>query len=71
VPELFCCPEALLNTNALPLGELQEERGVVDDVRLPPWAHGDAFEFVRLNREVQYRSVPPYLALSSPYSAPI
>jgi beige protein homolog 1 len=52
VPELFCCPEALLNTNALPLGELQEDRGVVDDVRLPPWAHGDAFDFVRLNREV-------------------
>ena len=35
----------------LPLGELQEERGVVDDVQLPPWAHGDAFEFVRLHRE--------------------
>jgi hypothetical protein len=49
IPELFCCPEALLNTNRLPLGELQEGLGFVDDVRLPPWA-ADAYEFVRLNR---------------------
>ena len=33
------------------MGELQEGRGVVDDVLLPPWAQGDAFEFVRLHRE--------------------
>ena len=49
IPELFCCPEALLNTNRLPLGCLQDG-GVVGDVVLPPWAR-DAFEFVRLNRE--------------------
>ena len=48
---MFCCPESLLNTSRLPLGELQEGRGVVDDVLLPPWAQGDAFEFVRLHRE--------------------
>jgi hypothetical protein len=48
IPELFCCPEALLNTNNLPLGELQEG-GKVDDVRLPPWAK-DAFDFIRVNR---------------------
>jgi len=48
IPELFCCPEALLNSNKLPLGELQEG-GRVDDVRLPPWADS-AYEFVRLNR---------------------
>ena len=24
---------------------------MVDDVLLPPWAQGDAFEFVRLHRE--------------------
>ena len=35
----------------MPLGELQEGRGVVDDVLLPPWAQSDAFEFVRLHRE--------------------
>jgi Beige/BEACH domain len=50
-PELFCCPETLINTSSLPLGELQEGRGVVDDVLLPPWAQADAFEFVRLHRE--------------------
>jgi hypothetical protein len=50
-PEMFCCPEALINTNKLPLGKLQDTAQVVDDVVLPPWARGDPFEFVRLNRE--------------------
>lgn len=49
IPELFCCPEALLNSNRLPLGELQEG-GQVHDVLLPPWA-SNAYEFVRINRE--------------------
>jgi hypothetical protein len=48
---MFCCPETLLNTSSLPLGELQEGRGVVGDVILPPWAQNDAFEFIRMNRE--------------------
>ena len=48
IPELFCCPEALINTNNLPLGNLQEG-GSVGDVKLPPWAK-DAFDFVRINR---------------------
>ena len=49
IPEFFCCPEILLNTNSLPLGPLQT--GVeVNDVILPPWAK-DAFDFVRINRE--------------------
>jgi len=48
IPELFSCPEALLNTNNLPLGELQEG-GKVGDVLLPPWAK-DAYDFVRINR---------------------
>jgi hypothetical protein len=39
----------LLNTNRLPLGELQEG-GTVDDVVLPPWCT-DAFDFVRIHRE--------------------
>jgi hypothetical protein len=50
IPEMFCCPEILLNSNKLPLGELQEDEQVVNDVVLPPWA-SDAYEFVRLNRE--------------------
>ena len=49
IPEFFCCPELFMNTNNLPLGELQEG-GEVSDVILPPWAK-DAFDFVRLNRE--------------------
>mmetsp|Transcript_19739 Transcript_19739/g.27117 ORF Transcript_19739/g.27117 Transcript_19739/m.27117 type:complete len:2769 (-) Transcript_19739:85-8391(-) len=49
VPELFSCPEILINTNQLSFGELQEG-GLVDNVILPPWAK-DAFEFVRINKE--------------------
>jgi hypothetical protein len=49
IPELFCCPDILLNSSRIPLGELQEG-GIVDDVILPPWAK-DAFEFIRINRE--------------------
>lgn len=50
IPEMFCCPEILLNTNNFPLGTLQDDRGVVDDVRLPPWAK-DAYDFIRIHRE--------------------
>ena len=50
IPEMFGCPEILLNTNNLPLGELQDKKGRVDDVRLPPWAK-DAFDFIRIHRE--------------------
>ena len=50
IPELFCCPEILLNTNKLPLGELQDGGVIVDDVKLPAWAK-DSFDFIRLNRE--------------------
>jgi len=49
IPEMFCCPEVFINTNKLPLGELQEG-GEVNHVILPPWAK-NAFEFVRINRE--------------------
>jgi hypothetical protein len=51
IPELFFCPEMLLNTNKLPLGELQDGRGAVGDVRLPPWAKGSAHEFIRIQRQ--------------------
>jgi hypothetical protein len=49
IPEFFCCPEIFINSNALPLGELQEG-GEVEDVILPPWAK-DAYDFVRQQRE--------------------
>ena len=50
VPEMFCVPEVLLNTNKFPFGTLQDNRGQVDDVILPPWAKGSAHEFIRVNR---------------------
>ena len=37
IPELFCCPEVLLNTNKLPLGDRQDGMGSVDDITVPPW----------------------------------
>jgi hypothetical protein len=71
IPEFFTCPEILLNTNKLPLGELQQMQVStqassqsqdellidppkpirVDDVVLPAWANGSAFEFIRIHRE--------------------
>lgn len=50
IPECYYLPEMFVNTNRLPLGELQDDRGDVDDVILPPWCNGDPFEFVRLHR---------------------
>jgi WD40 repeat protein len=49
IPEFFCLPEMFLNTNSFPLGKTQSGR-VVDNVGLPPWAKGSAFEFVRVHR---------------------
>jgi len=51
VPELYCCPEVLLNTNKYDLGELQDGVTRVHDVVLPPWAKGSPFDFVRLHRD--------------------
>ena len=49
IPEFFFFPDMFRNTNHFPLGTTQS--GVnVDDVGLPPWAHGSAHEFVRMNR---------------------
>lgn len=45
-PEFYFLPDFLQNKNALELGERSSgER--VSEVTLPPWAHGDAREFVR------------------------
>ena len=49
VPEMFFLPEVFTNGSRLALGKRQDGH-VVDDVVLPPWAHGDATEFVRLHR---------------------
>jgi hypothetical protein len=50
IPEFFCFPEFLVNSNKLPLGDLQDDRGEVNHVILPPWA-SSPYEFVALNRK--------------------
>lgn len=50
VPEMYFCPEIFLNTNNLPLGELQDDKGEINDVRLPPWA-SSPYEYIRIVRE--------------------
>lgn len=50
VPEFFYLPTFLKNANNVEFG--RDQSGTkVDDVELPPWAHGSAKEFVRVNRE--------------------
>lgn len=50
IPEFFCFPEFLRNSNNYNFGKLQT--GVpIGDVVLPPWAHGSPEEFIRINRE--------------------
>jgi hypothetical protein len=51
VPEFFFCPEMFMNSNKLPFGVLHDGSTIVDDVILPPWAHNDPHEFIRLHRE--------------------
>lgn len=49
VPEFFTLPEMFLNTNKFPLGSTQDGQPV-GNVKLPPWAKGSAYEFVRIHR---------------------
>jgi hypothetical protein len=49
IPEFFCLPEMLINSNKFPLGRTQSGK-LVDDVGLPPWSNGSAYEFVRIHR---------------------
>ncbi|KRZ31839.1 WD repeat and FYVE domain-containing protein 3 [Trichinella pseudospiralis] len=50
VPEFFYLPNFLLNSNHYELGVKQSGLRL-GDVILPPWAKGDAREFVRLHRQ--------------------
>ena len=61
IPEFYYLPEAFENRNRFVFGRRSNaaEAVDVDDVLLPPWAHGSAREFVRRNRE----------ALESPYAS--
>jgi hypothetical protein len=49
IPEFYTLPEMFLNTNKFPLGKTQNNH-TIDDVALPPWAKGSAYEFVRIHR---------------------
>ena len=51
IPELYFLPELLVNANGLDLGCPQSTGMPLSDVELPPWAHGDPWEFVRRHRE--------------------
>ncbi|XP_069741447.1 WD repeat- and FYVE domain-containing protein 4 isoform X2 [Narcine bancroftii] len=48
-PEFFYLPEFLLNHNQMEFGSMQDGT-TLGDVVLPPWAKGDAREFIRLHR---------------------
>lgn len=48
-PELFTCPEVLVNRNQFNFGTTQDGTPV-DDVELPPWSKHSAHEFIRLHR---------------------
>eukprot|EP00753_Platysulcus_tardus_P011236 PLAT3279.7.p1 GENE.PLAT3279.7~~PLAT3279.7.p1 ORF type:complete len:791 (-),score=356.12 PLAT3279.7:271-2619(-) len=48
IPEFFCMPEFLLNSNDLPLGRRQDGQQL-GDVVLPPWAES-AEHFIRIHR---------------------
>eukprot|EP00761_Pharyngomonas_kirbyi_P004206 gb/GECH01004210.1/.p1 GENE.gb/GECH01004210.1/~~gb/GECH01004210.1/.p1 ORF type:complete len:1518 (+),score=360.33 gb/GECH01004210.1/:1-4554(+) len=56
IPEFYYLPEFLENSNRLSMGVKQTGQAV-DDVVLPPWAHGDPHIFIRKHRQ----------ALESPY----
>ncbi|PHH54099.1 Beige -like protein 1 [Ceratocystis fimbriata CBS 114723] len=51
IPEFFCLPEFLSNINGYAFGTRESTGTPVDDVELPPWAHGDPKIFVQKNRE--------------------
>eukprot|EP01113_Clastostelium_recurvatum_P033194 TRINITY_DN4361_c0_g1_i1.p1 TRINITY_DN4361_c0_g1~~TRINITY_DN4361_c0_g1_i1.p1 ORF type:complete len:3468 (+),score=1121.67 TRINITY_DN4361_c0_g1_i1:47-10450(+) len=56
VPEFYYLPDFLENRNKFNLGEKQAG-SPIDDVVLPPWAHGSTREFIKKHRQ----------ALESPY----
>jgi hypothetical protein len=50
IPEFYYMPDLFINGNGLSLGSRQKTSKRVDDVELPPWAHGSPDEFVRKMR---------------------
>lgn len=49
IPEFFFLPEFLYNSNNYDFGTTQSGE-VVSQVKLPPWAHGNPREFIRVHR---------------------
>ena len=59
IPELFCCPEILLNNNDFNLGEIRDINGpnensmkLLQGVDLPKWCKNDAYLFIKKHREL-------------------
>ncbi|KIJ16201.1 hypothetical protein PAXINDRAFT_76049 [Paxillus involutus ATCC 200175] len=50
IPEFFTCPEFLENSSNLDFGISQTSGEKIHDVKLPPWAKGDALLFTHLHR---------------------
>ena len=50
IPEFYCFPEFLINKNNIQFG-LRQNGKAVNEVELPPWAHGDPHYFVRMMRK--------------------
>ncbi|ROT40949.1 WD repeat and FYVE domain-containing protein [Sodiomyces alkalinus F11] len=51
IPEFFCLPEFLTNTNGYNFGHRESSGARVDNVVLPPWAKGDPKIFIAKHRE--------------------
>ncbi|EIW75538.1 beach-domain-containing protein [Coniophora puteana RWD-64-598 SS2] len=51
IPEFFTCPEFLENSSNHDFGVLQSTGERINDVKLPPWAKGDATLFIALHRQ--------------------
>jgi hypothetical protein len=60
IPEFYCLPEFLTNSNHFGLGTTQKG-DKVDDVALPPWAKNSPHEFIRIHREVSLMFGPEVL----------
>ena len=57
-PELFCCPEILLNNNDFNLGEIkdnndpkEEAMKLLQEVEMPKWSKKDPYLFIKKHRE--------------------
>ena len=50
VPEAYYLPDMLCNRNGFNLG-VRQDGSRVEDVELPPWAHGSPQEFIRVQAQ--------------------